>query len=167
MSESMDEVFVDSGYRKDEIARKIRPLRLAANRLRADLIKDVVDAFARLLGSVTRFAQMLTREGSDEPGDTVIPRPFVTLLSSLRRHAAKAKFERHDELNRVIERARLAEAHRDVIFQLPVADEAALRSAAAELTQIDIAFISLCVGHVLDRHARACNRIDTQAFGEV
>jgi hypothetical protein len=155
MDHSLDEPSVDSGYHKDQIARKITPLRLIENPQRAELIVDVVEAFTRLLGSVTRFVEMLARGGKVESVGTAKPQRLSTLLSSLERHAGKAKFRRLQELNRVIERAQLAEAHRDVIFQSPVADEADLRKAAAELVQIDIAFISLCVVHVLDRHARA------------
>jgi hypothetical protein len=99
---------------------------------------------------------MLTRDiDSGTFVHTTNPQPFVTLLSSLRTHAGKAKFRRLHELRRVIERARLVEAHRDIIFQSPIASEAALRSAAIELERLDAAFIGLCVEHVLESHARA------------
>ncbi len=139
-----------------EFAGKITPLRLAEDRQRAERIRDVVDAFARLRGSVSRFVAMLARDaGTVSSVDMTAQQPFLMLLASLRSHAQKAKFGRLRELNRVIERAMSAEAHRDVIFmQSPLASEAALHDAATALERLDAALIGLCVKHVLACHAR-------------
>jgi len=152
----------DFRYRKVEFAETITPLSVCGDSQRAELIRDVVDAFARLRGSVSRFIAMLApaaaRESPASPLKPGAQPTFATLLSVLASQARQAQFERLPELDHVIERARLAEVHRDVIFlQAPVAGELALRSAAAELERLDAAFIGLCVEHVLDGHTRAAS----------
>ncbi|HXZ09692.1 MAG TPA: hypothetical protein VEI25_16705 [Paraburkholderia sp.] len=159
MGESGERAAGDFRYRKVEFAETITPLRVSGDRQRAELIRDVVDAFARLRGSVSRFIAMLAPDAAPEssasPLNLAAQPTFAALLSVLASQARQSKFERLRELDDVIERARLAEVHRDVIFlQPPVASEVALRGAAAELERLDAAFIGLCVEHVLDCHAR-------------
>ncbi|MGH8779615.1 hypothetical protein [Paraburkholderia sp.] len=146
---------IDKGRHPAGLAGKITPLRPPADRRRADSIRDVVDAFMRLHGSVSRFVETLARSrGLPLSLAAAAPQPFATLLSSLQSHAEQAGFPRLPELNAFIERAALAEGLRDVIFQSPAADQTVLRDAAAALDRLDAALISLCVGQVLERQAR-------------
>ncbi|WP_236002130.1 hypothetical protein [Paraburkholderia elongata] len=60
----------------------------------------------------------------------------------------------------MIEEARSAEQLRDAIFSDAFSNDlAALRKVVAELERLDTAFIGLCVGHVLEQHARAATLV--------
>jgi hypothetical protein len=52
VDDSVNAVFVDSGYREDGFAGKITPLRLTDDRQRAELIKDVVSMRSRIFAAV-------------------------------------------------------------------------------------------------------------------
>jgi hypothetical protein len=163
MDESDEPVPGDYGYRMHELAAKITPLRPATDGQRAERIRDVVDAFVRLRGSVFRFTAMLARDAAAEPPASALSPPvapsFGTLLALLAQLARQAGFARLPELDQVIELAAQAEVHRDVIFmQSPAASEVMLCSAATELERLDAAFIGLCVEHVIERHAQARSR---------
>lgn len=163
MGESEEPVPGDYRYRKHAFAGKITPLRPAEDGRRAELIRDVVDAFVRLRGSVFRFTAMLARDAAAEPPASAPSQPiapsFGTLLASLAHRARQAEFARLSELDQIIERAAQAEVQRDVIFlQSPAASEVMLRSAATKLERLDAAFIGLCVEHVIERHAQSRSR---------
>ncbi|WP_260858381.1 hypothetical protein [Paraburkholderia sp. BCC1885] len=139
----------------------ITALKAAPDRGRAELIRDVVDAFRRLYGSVLRFVQMFAN-GQDNGQDSAIlsggmgSHSFNQLLSLLAEHGKTAGFGRFQELRAAIEEARSAEHLRDAIFSDAHSnDPAALRKAAAELARLDATFVGLCVEHVLEQHARA------------
>jgi hypothetical protein len=150
-----------SAVRRERPAKRfsttITALKAAPDRGRAELIRDVVDAFRRLYGSVLRFVQMFT----DGPGSlpatvSTGSQSFNQLLSRLAEQGKAAGFGRHDELRTAIEEARSAEQLRDAIFSdLHSNDHTALRKAAAELERLDATFVGLCVEHVLEQHARA------------
>jgi hypothetical protein len=146
----------DQGRRSGGFAGKIMPLRQTGDRRRADSIRDVVDAFTRLRGSVSRFVETLARSrGVELSIDIKGSQPFSVLLSSLKNQAEQADFPRLSDLNAFIERAALAEALRDVIFQSPAVDQSVLREAAVALDRLDAVFIALCIGHVLERYAQS------------
>jgi hypothetical protein len=130
----------------------------ASERGRAELIRDVVDAYRRLYGSVQRFVLMLT---DHQPlnlasAGTLGSHSLNQLLSILAEQARAAAFVRLRELKASIEEARSAEQLRDAIFSDAASNDlAALRKVVAELERLDTAFIGLCVGHVMEQHARA------------
>jgi hypothetical protein len=88
------------------------------------------------------------------------------LLSILAEQARAARFARLRELKAVIEEARQAEQLRDAIFSDAFSNDlTTLRKVVAELERLDAAFIGLCVGHVLELHARAAGDTDPTADG--
>jgi len=119
------------------------------------LIRDVVDAYRRLYGSVQRFVSMLTDDRLNFASvGTSGSHSLNQLLSVLAEEARAAAFVRLRELKASIEEARSAEQLRDAIFSdIYSNDLVALRKVVAELERLDTAFIGLCVGHVLDRHS--------------
>lgn len=131
----------------------------ASGRGRAESIRDVVDAYRRLYGSVQRFVLMLT----DDPLNfasvgTTGSHSLDQLLSILAERAKAATFARLHDLKAAIEEARSAEQLRDAIFSDTFSNDlAALRKVVAELERLDAAFVGLCVGHVLYQHARAAS----------
>jgi hypothetical protein len=129
----------------------------ASGRGRAELIRDVVDAYRRLYGSVQRFVLMLTDDRLNfAAAGTLGSHSLNQLLSMLAEQASAAAFARLRELKAAIEEARSAEQLRDAIFSDAFShDLAALRKVVAELERLDAAFIGLCVGHVLEQHGRA------------
>jgi hypothetical protein len=145
------------------LATTIKALKAAPDRGRAELIRDVVDAFRRLHGSVARFVQMFA-DGQDDvaangASGTHASRAshssFNQLLSLLAEQGKAAGFSRFYDLRTAIEEARSAEQLRDAIFSDAHSnDPAALRKAASELERLDATFVGLCVEHVLERHAR-------------
>ncbi|WP_244305939.1 hypothetical protein [Paraburkholderia lacunae] len=139
-----------------ELSSTIVAVKPAADRGRADLIRDVVDAFRRLYGSVSRFVLMLTDDQARFASvGTSGSHSLNQLLSILAEQANEVAFVRLRELKAAIEEARSAEQLRDAIFSDAFSnDHAALRKVAAELERLDTAFIGLCVGHVLEQHER-------------
>jgi hypothetical protein len=141
-------------------ATTIKALKAAPDRGRAELIRDVVDAFRRLHGSVARFVQMFADGQDDAParGPASAQPPhssFNQLLSLLAEQGKAAGFRRFYDLRTAIEEARSAEQLRDAIFSDAHSnDPAALRKAATELERLDATFVGLCVEHVLEQHAR-------------
>ena len=135
----------------------ITALKSATDRGRAELIRDVVDAFRRLYGSVLRFVQMFA-DGQDSvvSAGSSDSHSFSQLLARLAEQGKASHFSRLDELRAAIEEARSAEQLRDAIFSDACSnDHAALRKAAAALERLDATFVGLCVEHVLEQHARA------------
>jgi hypothetical protein len=131
-------------------------VKAAPDRERAELIRDVVDAFRRLYGSVLRFVQMFADGESNLPSaGTSGSHSFNQLLSMLAEQGKAAGFSRLFELRATIEDARCAEQLRDAIFSDAYSnDPAALRKVTAELERLDASFVGLCVEHVLEQHAR-------------
>lgn len=151
----------DASERRDRSAKSlsttITALKVAPDRGRAELIRDVVDAFRRLYGSVLRFVQMFAdRQGSFPSAGASGSPSFNQLLSILAEQGKAAGFRRFSELRTAVEEARSAEQLRDAIFSDAHSNNhAALRKAAAELERLDATFVGLCVEHVLEQHARA------------
>ena len=151
----------EASERRDRSAKSfstmITAVKAAPDRGRAELIRDVVDAFRRLYGSVLRFVQMFADgQGSFPSAGTSGSHAFNQLLSLLAEQGKAAGFSRFYELRTAIEEARLAEQLRDAIFSDAQSnDHAALRRVAAELERLDATFVGLCVEHVLEQHARA------------
>lgn len=134
---------------------------------RAELIRDVVDAYRRLHGSVQRFVLMLTGDPLNLAalGSSASP-SLNQLLSILGEQAKAAAFVRLRDLQASIEDARSAEQLRDAIFSDALSNDlAALRKVVTELERLDAAFIGLCVGHVLEQHARAAGNMSASAGG--
>ncbi|MFT4067100.1 hypothetical protein [Paraburkholderia sp.] len=138
-----------------EISSAIVAVKSASERGRAESIRDVVDAYRRLYGSVQRFVTMLSGDPSSlKPIGTSGSHSLNQLLSILAEQARTTAFARLRELKATIEEARLAEPLRDTIFSDAFSnDPPALRRVVAELERLDAAVVGLCVGHVLEQHA--------------
>ncbi|WP_233835685.1 hypothetical protein [Paraburkholderia sp. ZP32-5] len=138
-----------------EISSAIVAVRSASERGRAESIRDVVDAYRRLYGSVQRFVTMLGGDQSSfKPIGTAGSHSLDQLLSILAEHARTASFARLRELKTTIEEARRAQPLRDMIFSDAFSnDPPALRRVVAELERLDATMVGLCVGHVLEQHA--------------
>ncbi|PRY08768.1 hypothetical protein [Paraburkholderia sp. BL25I1N1] len=147
------------GRSPNELSSTIVAVKAASERGRAESIRDVVDAYRRLYGSVQRFVLMLT----DDPLNfasvgTSGSHSLHQLLSILAERASAAAFARLHDLKAAIEEARCAEQLRDAIFCDTFSNDlTALRKVVAELERLDAAFVGLCVGHVLEQHARAAS----------
>jgi hypothetical protein len=145
------------------LSSTIVAVKSASERGRAELIRDVVDAYRRLYGSVQRFVLMLTDDQLNFASvGTLGSHSLNRLLSILAEQANAAAFVRLRDLKTSIEEARSAEQLRDAIFSDASSNDlAALRKVVAELERLDAAFIGLCVGHVLEQHARAASDSQT------
>ncbi|HEY2608691.1 hypothetical protein [Paraburkholderia sp. RL18-085-BIA-A] len=139
-----------------DISSTLVAVKAASERGRAESIRDVVDAYRRLYGSVQRFVAMLTGDRLNLASvGTSGSHSLHQLLSILAEHAGAAGFARLRELKAAINEARSAEQLRDAIFSDALSNDVpALRKVVAELERLDAAFIGLCVGHVLEQHAR-------------
>jgi hypothetical protein len=145
-----------SGQRAaSEISSAIVAVKSASERGRAESIRDVVDAYRRLYGSVQRFVTMLAGDQlSFKPIGTSGSHSLNQLLSILAEQARTVSFARLRELKTTIEEARLAQPLRDTIFSDAFSnDPPALRRVVTELERLDAAMVGLCVGHVLEQHA--------------
>lgn len=162
--------FSDSARRgqhaADGVSSTLVAVKSASGRGRAESIRDVVDAYRRLYGSVQRFVLMLTHDQLNLASvGTSGSHSLNQLLSILADQAKAASFARLRDLKATIEDARPAEQLRDAIFSDASShDVAALRRVVTELERLDAAFVGLCVGHVLEQHARA-NGADATAPG--
>ncbi|MFM0736170.1 hypothetical protein PQQ51_02840 [Paraburkholderia xenovorans] len=138
-----------------EISSTIVAVKSSSERGRAELIRDVVDAYRRLYGSVQRFVSMLTDDQLNFASvGTSGSHSLNQLLSILAEQAKATSFVRLRDLKAAIEEARSAEQLRDAIFSDAFSNDlAALRKVVAELERLDTVFIGLCVGHVLEQHA--------------
>jgi hypothetical protein len=152
-----------AGRLPNGLSSTIVAVKSASERGRAELIRDVVDAYRRLYGSVQRFVLMLTDDQLNFASvGTLGSHSLNQLLSILAEQAKAAAFVRLRDLKASIEEARSAEQLRDAIFSdASRNDLAALRKVVAELERLDAAFIGLCVGHVLEQHARAASDSQT------
>lgn len=143
----------------DGFAATITTLRPASGHERAELIRDVIDAFRRLRNSIERFERMLARgDGGDggAGGSGVGGASLQPLLVALSRRIDLARFARPRELKRAIRDARRLDKTRDALFSDAFClDTEALRRTAAELEQLDAAFVGLGVEHVLAQHANS------------
>ncbi|SMG56161.1 hypothetical protein [Paraburkholderia susongensis] len=139
-----------------EISSAIVAVKSASERGRAESIRDVVDAYRRLYGSVQRFVIMLSGgQLSFKAIGTSGSHSLNQLLSILAEQARTTAFARLRELKTTIEEARLAEHLRDAIFSDAFSNDLpALRKVVAELERLDTAMVGLCVGHVLEQHVR-------------
>jgi hypothetical protein len=149
----------------NELSSTIVAVKSASERGRAESIRDVVDAYRRLYGSVQRFVLMLTDDQLNFASvGTSGSHSLNQLLSILAERARAAAFARLRDLKAAIEEARCAEQLRDAIFSDTFSNDlAALRKVVAELERLDAAFVGLCVGHVLEQHARAANDMNPTA----
>ncbi|MDE1181056.1 hypothetical protein [Paraburkholderia sp.] len=138
-----------------DFSAAITAVKAASSYERAELIRDLVDAYRRLHGSVLRFVLMFedgaqAASSADEPAF----RPLQKLLSGLARHGEAAQFPRLRELKRAIKAARLAQQQRDFIFSGSFSnDSMAMRNTIEELERLDAMFVGLCVSYVMERHA--------------
>jgi hypothetical protein len=155
----------------NEISSTIVAVRSASERGRAESIRDVVDAYRRLYGSVQRFVLMLTNDKLNFASvGTSGSHSLNQLLSILAERARAAGFARLHDLKAAIEEARSAEQLRDAIFSDAFSNDlTALRKVVAQLERLDTAFIGLCVGHVLEQHgpvtANLASSAGTRATG--
>jgi hypothetical protein len=149
--------------RSSDLSGTFTVLKSAPDRARAELIRDVVDAFRRLYGSVQRFVRMFgDLQGEPAPSDALRGASFSRLLSILAEQGKTAGFGRLSELKVAIKEARCAERLRDTIFSDAYSDNPApLREVAAELERLDATFVGLCVEHVLEQHGRAALHLHT------
>ncbi|WP_070106102.1 hypothetical protein [Burkholderia plantarii] len=160
--------WTNDAVRHGELSARIVPVRRREDTERATLIVDVVDAFARLRGSLARFVALFADGAAT--GNAAVPvspgsidtRRFDMLLAALAAGAERARFRRLPDLRRLIDRVARAETFRDVIFAPPpVAGPAALREAALSLERLDAELIGICVEHVLE--SRALDTLDAPA----
>jgi hypothetical protein len=101
----------------NELSSTIVAVKSASERGRAESIRDVVDAYRRLYGSVQRFVLMLTDEQWNFASvGTSGSHSLNQLLSVLAEQAKAAAFVRLRDLKATIEEARCAEQLRDAIF---------------------------------------------------
>lgn len=144
------------------LSATLTAVKSASDRGRAELIRDVVDAFRRLYGSVLRFVLMFADDQVNFASvGTSGSHSLNQLLSILGEQAKLAGFIRLRDLKAVIEEARRAEQLRDAIFSDAFSnDGAALRKVVAELERLDASFVRLCVGHVLEQHATAAGMLE-------
>lgn len=135
-------------------AATITTLRPTSGHERAELIRDVIDAFRRLRNSIERFNRMLAHgSGAQAPQAGASLQP---LLAALARRVELARFARQRELKRVIRDARRLDKTRDALFSDALClDTEALRRTVAELERLDEEFVGLGVEHVLEQHANA------------
>lgn len=149
--------------RADGFAATITTLRPASGHERAELIRDVIDAFRRLRNSIERFERMLAR-GDDGAGASGVGGAHAAqvgaslqpLLVALSRRIDLARFARPRELKRAIRDARRLDKTRDALFSDAFClDTEALRRTAGELERLDAAFVGLGVEHVLAQHANS------------
>ncbi|ASW01113.1 hypothetical protein [Paraburkholderia aromaticivorans] len=149
------------GRLPSELSSTIVAGKSASERGRAESIRDVVDAYRRLYGSLQRFVLMLTADQLNfAPVGTSGSHSLNQLLSILAEQASVAAFVRLRDLKAAIEEARCAEQLRDAIFSDTFSNDlAALRKVVTELERLDAAFVGLCVGHVLDQHAWAAGEL--------
>jgi hypothetical protein len=149
----------------NELSSTIVAVKSASERGRAESIRDVVDAYRRLYGSVQRFVLMLTDDQLNFASvGTSGSHSLNQLLSILAERARAAAFARLRDLKAAIEEARSAEQLRDAIFSDTFSNDlTALRKVVAELERLDAAFVGLCVGHVLEQHARAASETSPAA----
>ncbi|CAG9265987.1 hypothetical protein [Paraburkholderia unamae] len=141
----------------DGFAASITTLRPASGHERAELIRDVIDAFRRLRNSIERFDRMLAQGGgaqsvqAAQAGASLQP-----LLAALSRRGGLARFTRQRELKRAIRDARRLDKTRDALFSDVLSlDTEALRRTVGELDRLDASFVGLGVEHVLEQHANA------------
>jgi hypothetical protein len=147
-----------TGWPPGGLSARIAALRPASSRERADAIRDVIDGFRQLHGSVHRFVQMLAaaQAGSVAVAETDDAAPLQTLLSTLARQVDTVGFARRQELKRAIRDARRLEHMRDAIFFDTLGQDCeALRTIVARLERVDTTFVGLCVEHVLEQHRLA------------
>lgn len=150
--------WTDEEVRHGELSSRIVAVRRRDDAQRAALIVDVVDAFARLRGSLLRFVALFADGAASAPAGATQghdTRRFDLLLAALAVSAKRARFRRLTDLQHLIDRVARAEAFRDVIFAPPpAAGPAALREAALSLERLDAELVGLCVEHVLESRTR-------------
>lgn len=162
--------------RADGFAATITTLRPASGHGRAELIRDVIDAFRRLRNSIERFERMLARgDGDGGAGGSGVGGAHAAqvgaslqpLLVALSRRIDLARFARPRELKRAIRDARRLDKTRDALFSDAFClDTEALRRTAAELERLDAAFVGLGVEHVLAQHANSAEAYSHEAAAD-
>ncbi|BFG76419.1 hypothetical protein PTKU46_44520 [Paraburkholderia terrae] len=122
--------------------------------VRAQQIRDVVDAFRRLRISVTRFVQMFAAaRNATSMAEGLSSASLRELLSMLASEAQAARFARLRELKIAIRQARVLERTRDAVFSESFStDPTAMRETVTALERVDAILVGLCVEHVLERH---------------
>lgn len=142
---------------QDGLPARIVMLRPRSSRERADAIRDVIDGFRQLHGSVQRFVQMLAAgKNAERAAQANEAASLQALLSALARQPDAAGFARRRELKRAIREARRLEQMRDAIFFDTLGQDCeAMRRTVAELERVDARFVGLCVEHVLEQHRLA------------
>jgi hypothetical protein len=154
------------------IAATLVAVRPASGRGRAELIRDVVDAYRRLYNSVQRFVRTLSGAAA---GPTPVPAAAQSsagsaslnqLLSLLADQADAATFVRLRELKAAIGEARSADQLRDSIFSDALSNDlVALRKVVTALERLDSVFVGLSVEHALERHGRVAGKIPAPQSG--
>jgi predicted butyrate kinase (DUF1464 family) len=138
----------------DALSGKISTLKPMSADVRAQQIRDVVDAFRRLHSSVTRFVQMFaaTRDAA-LAAEGLSSASLRELLSMLGNEAQAARFARLRELKIAIRQARVLERTRDAVFSESFStNPTAMRETVTALERVDAILVGLCVEHVLERH---------------
>jgi hypothetical protein len=130
----------------------ITALRPASGHERAELIRDVIDAFARLRDSLGRLNRLFAPDANCAPaGASLLP-----LLATLAPHGQHAGSSRQRELRHAIRDARQLDRTRDALFSDAFCrDMQAMRHTLAELERLDVLFVGLAIEHVLAQHERA------------
>ncbi|MBN3763834.1 hypothetical protein [Burkholderia sp. Ac-20365] len=147
----------------DALSGKISTLKPLSGDVRAQQIRDVVDAFRRLRSSVTRFVQMFAAaRDAALAADDLSAASLRELLSMLASEAQAARFARLRELKIAIRQARVLERTRDAVFSESFStDPNAMRETVTALERVDAILVGLCVEHVLERHKPAPPRTVT------
>lgn len=136
----------------DGFAANITALRPASGHERAELIRDLIDAFGRLRDSLGRLNRLFAPDADYAPaGASLLP-----LLATLAPHGEDAGCVRQRELRRAIRDARQLDNTRDALFSDAFCrDTQAMRRTLAEFERLDALFVGLGIEHVLAQHERA------------
>jgi hypothetical protein len=127
-------------------------LRPASGHERAELIRDVIDAFRRLRESLYRLNCLLAPEADcTAAGTSLLP-----LLAGLAPHTGSAGAARLRERKHAIRDTRRLDKTRDALFSDTFCrDTEAMRQTVAELERLDALYVKWGVEHVLARHETA------------
>jgi hypothetical protein len=133
----------------DGFEANITALRPASGHDRAELIRDVIDAFGRLRDSLGRLNRLFAPDADcTTAGASLLP-----LLAALAPQGESAGCPRPRELKRAIRDARQLDRTRDALFSDAFCrDTQAMRQTLAELERLDTLFVRFGVEHVLARH---------------
>lgn len=116
-------------------------------------VTDIVDSFRGLRGSIEQFLLMLNENALPDAGAAGSSASFDDLLSQLVQQAQALGFTQLNELVATSNSARAIAWRKDIIFEdLTRREVAMLQRIAEEIRALNVRFVGLCVGSVLERY---------------